>query len=153
MNGKRKINLHSLYPTFSVDYERGIKGVFKSCLLYTSLQCLHPKDGCWGESMLPGFFLGFSAECLIVRIRYGLRASKSLYWFFCSSSFLVIFKFCDIMYILPYANYSNKLYHKGTRNKLNERIHARYGELIRLGCCCLLFTVQPFAYVVANYTC
>ncbi len=31
--------------------------------------------------------------------------------------------------------------------------YARYGELIRLGCCCLLFIVQPFAYVVANYTC
>lgn len=30
MNGKRKINLRSSYPTFSVDYERGIKGVFKS---------------------------------------------------------------------------------------------------------------------------
>ena len=30
MNGKRKINLRSLYPTFSIDYERGIKGVFKS---------------------------------------------------------------------------------------------------------------------------
>lgn len=30
MNGKRKINLHSDYPTFSVDYERGIKGIFKS---------------------------------------------------------------------------------------------------------------------------
>ena len=30
MNGKRKINLRSRYPTFSVDYERGIKGVFKS---------------------------------------------------------------------------------------------------------------------------
>ena len=30
MNGKRKINLRSFYPTFSVDYERGIKDVFKS---------------------------------------------------------------------------------------------------------------------------
>ena len=30
MNGKRKINLRSDYPTFSVDYERGIEGVFKS---------------------------------------------------------------------------------------------------------------------------
>ena len=35
----------------------------------------------------------------------------------------------------------------------SEGFLARYGELIRLGCCCLLFTVQPFAYVVANYTC
>ena len=30
---------------------------------------------------------------------------------------------------------------------------ARYGELFRLGCCCLSSTVQPFAYVVANYAC
>ena len=30
MNGKRKINLRSSYPTFSVDYERGLKGVFNS---------------------------------------------------------------------------------------------------------------------------
>lgn len=30
MNGKRKINLHSYFPTFSVDYERGIKGIFGS---------------------------------------------------------------------------------------------------------------------------
>jgi hypothetical protein len=30
MNGKRKINLRSQYPTVSVDYERGIQGVFKS---------------------------------------------------------------------------------------------------------------------------
>lgn len=30
MNGDRKINLHSDYPTFSVDWERGIKGVFNS---------------------------------------------------------------------------------------------------------------------------
>ena len=30
---------------------------------------------------------------------------------------------------------------------------ARHGELIRLGCRCLSFTVQPFAYVVANHTC
>lgn len=30
MNGQRKINLRSYYPTFSVDYERGIKGVLKS---------------------------------------------------------------------------------------------------------------------------
>lgn len=30
MNGKRKMNLRSFYPTLSVDYERGIKGVLKS---------------------------------------------------------------------------------------------------------------------------
>lgn len=30
MNGKRKMNLYSRYPTFSVDWERGIKGVFRS---------------------------------------------------------------------------------------------------------------------------
>lgn len=29
---------------------------------------------------------------------------------------------------------------------------ARYGELILLGCCCLLISAQPFAYVVADYT-
>lgn len=30
MNGHRKVNLHSKYPTFAVDWERGIKGVFGS---------------------------------------------------------------------------------------------------------------------------
>ncbi|KAA3977177.1 hypothetical protein DW985_10605 [Bacteroides ovatus] len=38
MNGKRKINLYSLYPTFSVDYERGIKGVFKSTGEYERIE-------------------------------------------------------------------------------------------------------------------
>ena len=38
MNGKRKINLHSIYPTFSVDYERGIKGVFKSTGEYERIE-------------------------------------------------------------------------------------------------------------------
>lgn len=30
MNGKRKINLYSHLPTFSIDWERGLKGVFRS---------------------------------------------------------------------------------------------------------------------------
>lgn len=30
MNGDRKVNLYSDYPTFSIDWERGIKGVFNS---------------------------------------------------------------------------------------------------------------------------
>ena len=38
MNGKRKINLRSLYPTLSVDYERGIKGVFKSTGEYERIE-------------------------------------------------------------------------------------------------------------------
>lgn len=38
MNGKRKINLRSHYPTFSVDWERGIKGVFKSSGEYERLE-------------------------------------------------------------------------------------------------------------------
>ncbi len=38
MNGKRKINLRSAYPTFSVDYERGIKGVFKSTGQYERIE-------------------------------------------------------------------------------------------------------------------
>ena len=38
MNGKRKINLYSIYPTFSVDYERGIKGVFKSTGEYERIE-------------------------------------------------------------------------------------------------------------------
>ena len=28
----------------------------------------------------------------------------------------------------------------------------RYGEPLRIGCCCLFISVQPFAYVAANYT-
>lgn len=38
MNGKRKINLRSIYPTFSVDYERGIKGIFKSTGEYERIE-------------------------------------------------------------------------------------------------------------------
>ena len=38
MNGKRKINLRSFYPTFSVDYERGIKDVFKSTGEYERIE-------------------------------------------------------------------------------------------------------------------
>lgn len=38
MNGKRKINLRSAYPTFSVDYERGIKGIFKSTGQYERIE-------------------------------------------------------------------------------------------------------------------
>jgi len=38
INGKRKINLRSNYPTFSLDYERGIKGVFKSTGQYERIE-------------------------------------------------------------------------------------------------------------------
>lgn len=38
MNGKRKINLRSVYPTFSVDYERGLKGVFNSTGQYERVE-------------------------------------------------------------------------------------------------------------------
>lgn len=38
MNGKRKINLRSLYPTFSVDWERGFKGVFRSTGQYERIE-------------------------------------------------------------------------------------------------------------------
>ena len=38
MNGKRKLNLHSSFPTFSFDYERGIKGVFKSTGEYERIE-------------------------------------------------------------------------------------------------------------------
>lgn len=38
MNGRRKINLRSHYPTFSIDYERGMKGVFKSTGEYERIE-------------------------------------------------------------------------------------------------------------------
>ena len=38
MNGHRKINLRSKYPTFSIDWERGIKGVFGSTGQYERLE-------------------------------------------------------------------------------------------------------------------
>lgn len=38
MNGKRKINYGSKYPTISVDYERGIEGVFKSTGQYERIE-------------------------------------------------------------------------------------------------------------------
>lgn len=38
MNGKRKVNLRSEFPTFSVDWERGMKGVFGSTGRYERLE-------------------------------------------------------------------------------------------------------------------
>ena len=38
MNGDRKVNLHSKYPSFSVDWERGINGVFKSTGTYERVE-------------------------------------------------------------------------------------------------------------------
>ncbi|GMN96660.1 MULTISPECIES: hypothetical protein [Blautia] len=35
----------------------------------------------------------------------------------------------------------------------SEGFLARFGELFRLDCCCLMSAVQPSAYVVANYAC
>ena len=41
--------------------------------------------------------------------------------------------------------------HLDVYKRQSEGFLARYGELFRLGCCCLASAVQPFAYVVANY--
>lgn len=38
MNGRRKINLRSRFPTFAVDYERGIKGIFNSTGQYERIE-------------------------------------------------------------------------------------------------------------------
>lgn len=38
MNGKRKINLNSKYPTFAVDWERGIKGILSASGQYESIE-------------------------------------------------------------------------------------------------------------------
>ena len=38
MNGDRKVNLHSKYPSLSVDWERGIGGVFKSSSTYERIE-------------------------------------------------------------------------------------------------------------------
>ncbi len=38
MNGRRKVNLHSHYPTFSIDWERGIKGVFPNSGEYERME-------------------------------------------------------------------------------------------------------------------
>lgn len=38
MNGDRKVNLYSDFPTFTVDWERGIKGVFKSTGKYERIE-------------------------------------------------------------------------------------------------------------------
>ena len=38
MKGKRKINLYSNYPTFSLDYERGLKGVMNSTGQYERIE-------------------------------------------------------------------------------------------------------------------
>jgi hypothetical protein len=38
MNGERKVNLHSKFPTFSIDWERGMKGIFKSTGVYERVE-------------------------------------------------------------------------------------------------------------------
>lgn len=38
MNGRQKTNLHSRFPTFILDYERGIKGVFGSTGVYERIE-------------------------------------------------------------------------------------------------------------------
>jgi hypothetical protein len=38
MDGARKVNLHSKYPTFSMDWERGIGGIFNSSGRYESFE-------------------------------------------------------------------------------------------------------------------
>ena len=38
MNGRRKINLHSMFPTMSIDYERAFKGVFGSTGKYERIE-------------------------------------------------------------------------------------------------------------------
>lgn len=38
MNGERKVNLHSKFPTFSVDWERGMKGIFKGTGIYERVE-------------------------------------------------------------------------------------------------------------------
>ena len=38
MNGKRKVNLYSQYPTFSIDWERGVKGIMKSTGKYERIE-------------------------------------------------------------------------------------------------------------------
>ncbi len=38
MDGARKVNLHSKYPTFSMDWERGIGGIFNSSGRYESIE-------------------------------------------------------------------------------------------------------------------
>lgn len=38
LNGKRKINLYSRYPTFSFDYERGVKGIMSSTGQYERIE-------------------------------------------------------------------------------------------------------------------
>lgn len=35
----------------------------------------------------------------------------------------------------------------------SEGVLVRHGELLRLGCGCLFVSIQPFAYVVADYAC
>lgn len=38
MNGCRKVNLHSKYPSISVDWERGLSGVFQSSGSYERVE-------------------------------------------------------------------------------------------------------------------
>ena len=38
MNGDRKVNLHSRYPTFSIDWERGIEGVLRNSGTYERVE-------------------------------------------------------------------------------------------------------------------
>ena len=38
MNGDRKVNLHSKYPSISVDWERGLSGVLQSSGSYERVE-------------------------------------------------------------------------------------------------------------------
>ena len=69
-------------------------------------------------------------------------------------------KYIDFFTNLAYYNLSqtkaervHKAQNESPQSCRSEGFLARYGELLRSGCCCLLISVQPFAYVVANHTC
>ena len=69
-------------------------------------------------------------------------------------------KCIDFLMNLAYYNLSqtkagrvHKEQNESPQSSRSEGFLARYGELLRSGCRCLLISVQPFAYVVANHTC
>ena len=70
MNGDRKVNLHSKYPSISVDWERGISGVLQSS------GCNGP---CGGRFAASGFF-GIDARYLLALWLGEFTNQKELYF-------------------------------------------------------------------------
>jgi hypothetical protein len=137
MNGKRKVNLHSEFPTFSVDWERGMKGIFKSTGIYERvefdvqhnislglMQTLYYRAGmgAFTDQDQPFFvdFVNFSRNNLPVGWNDEIGGVFQLLdrrWYNASLKYLR----ANVTYEAPFLIMPRLL--KRTRNVLNERLY------------------------------